>query len=218
MTTLGSAGPERPGQWRRLRREPQQERSRARVRRLLDAADRVLSQDGFEALTVRRIAQEAKVPVGTLYQFFPDKSAVVDALAHTYIEEFTGVIEDLVARAEHQRWDDPVGTLLDAFIDLYRSRPGYLAIWTGRHLSPELLHADDRNNATIAEGVRRVLVAQLGLADGPELGRACQVAVQVCDALLQYAFRGGPDGDAAVLAELKRIQRLYLADLVARSG
>src|SRR5437867_2846419 len=111
-----------------LRREPQQARSRARVRRLLDAADRVLSEDGFEALTVRRIAEEAGVPVGTLYQFFPDKAAVVDALAHQYIEEFGGVIAELVRRAEHETWPEPVDALLDAFIDLYRSRPGYLAI------------------------------------------------------------------------------------------
>jgi AcrR family transcriptional regulator len=217
MATPGTAGPA-PEQWRGLRREPQQERSRARVRRLLEAADQVLAAGGYEALTVRRIAEEAGVPVGTIYQFFPDKSAIVDALAHRYIDEFTAVIEDLVARAEAEPWADPVGTLLTAFVDVYRSRPGYLAIWTGRHLSPELQRVDDRNNATIAAGVRRVMIVQLGLADGPDLDLACQVAVQVCDALLQYAFRTGPGGDDRVLAELTRLEKLYLADLVERLG
>jgi AcrR family transcriptional regulator len=215
MATPGNAEPLR---WRGLRREPQQERSRAKVLRLLDAADRVLSEGGFEALTVRRIAEEAAVPVGTIYQFFPDKGAIVDALAHQYIDEFSAIIADLVARAERERWADPVGTLLEAFIALYRSRPGYLSIWTGRHLSPELLRADDANNAAIAEGVRRVLIAQLGLPDGPDLERACLVAVQVADALLQAAFRTGPGGDAGLLDELIRLQRLYLADLVRRLG
>ncbi len=77
---------------RRMRREPRQQRSRDRVRLILEAADGILSAEGFEALTVRRIAEAAGVPVGSIYQFFPDKAAVVDALARTYIAEFDGAI------------------------------------------------------------------------------------------------------------------------------
>jgi len=200
----------------RLRRQPRQARSRARVERLLEAADQVLGSQGYEALTVRRLAAEAAVPIGTLYQFFPDKQAVVDALALRHLEAFAALVHDLVEQATRQRWEDPVQVLLDAFAGLYRDRPGYLAIWTGRHLSPQIRRADEENNALIADGVRRVLVAQLGLPDDDELARACEVAVRVSDALLQYAFRGGPDADEAVLAELSRLQRLYLDDLVAR--
>jgi len=198
-----------------LRRAPQQARSRARVRRLLEAADAVLAADGYDALTIRRIAAEAGVPVGTIYQFFPDKQAIVDALARRYLEEFAAVVEDVTDRASRERWDDPVQILLDAFIGLYRSRPGYLTIWTGDHLSPELRRADEENNAAIADGVRSVLISQLGLSDSADLARSCQIAVQVCDALLRYAFRDGT-ADEAVLTELVRLQRLYLADLVTR--
>ncbi|HEY8547301.1 MAG TPA: TetR family transcriptional regulator, partial [Acidimicrobiales bacterium] len=51
-----------------FRRHPQQARSRERVARVLEAADRVLGTEGFGALTVRRLAEEAGVPVGTIYQ------------------------------------------------------------------------------------------------------------------------------------------------------
>jgi len=198
----------------RLRRRPQQARSRARVQRLLEAADKVLATEGYAALTVRRIAEEAEVPVGTIYQFFADKSAVVDALARSYIGEFDAMIELLVADAESREWDDVVDTVLDAAIEMYRSRPGYLAIWIGRHLSPELQQADAANNAAIAAGLRRIVVAQHGLPDDEHLARACQVAVQTTDALLQLAFRLDPEGDAAILTEARRLQRLYLSDLI----
>lgn len=219
----------------RVRREPRQARSRARVAQILAAADQILSAEGFEALTVRRIAQEAAVPVGSIYQFFPDKAAVVDALARGYIGEFDGAIEVLVAdaeayAAEHAEdegaasdggaaggsWADPVGRLVDEFADLYRSRPGYVALWSGRHLSPELARADEANNLAIAAGVRRILVARGILADGPELDLDAQVAVRVADVLLQFAFGRAPGGDEAVLAELKTLLRLYLADLADR--
>ena len=72
----------------RLRREPRQARSRARLAQILAAADAILAEEGVEALTIRRIAERAGVPVGTLYQFFPDKGSVVDAVARAYIAEF----------------------------------------------------------------------------------------------------------------------------------
>jgi AcrR family transcriptional regulator len=200
----------------RMRRQPRQQRSRTRVRHILEAADGILSAEGFEALTVRRIAQEAGVPVGSIYQFFPDKAAVVDALAGTYIGEFDAAIERLVADSEATRWADPVGTLIDAFAGLYRANPGYVALWSGRHVSPELARADEANNAAIADGVRRILVRQAGLPDGAALARAARLAVVVADALLQFAFRAGPAGDPAVLEELKALLRLYLEQVTGR--
>jgi len=200
----------------RMRRQPRQQRSRTRVRHILEAADAILSAEGFEALTVRRIAQRAGVPVGSIYQFFPDKAAVVDALAGTYIGEFDAAIEQLVAASEAARWADPVGTLIDAFAGLYRANPGYVALWSGRHVSPELARADEANNAAIADGVRRILVRQAGLPDGESLARAARLAVVVADALLQFAFRAGPAGDAEVLEELKALLRLYLEQVTGR--
>ena len=204
----------------RVRREPRQARSRARVAQILASADGILSADGFEALTVRRIAQQAGVPVGSIYQFFPDKAAVVDALAHSYLSEFDAAIEALVAAAEDPdagaSWSDPVGRLVDEFAGLYRSRPGYVALWSGRHLSPELARADEANNLAIAAGVRRILVARGILRDGPDLERDVQVAVHVADALLQFAFASAAGGDDLILRELKTLLRLYLADLAAR--
>lgn len=209
-----------PGTGARVRREPRQARSRARVAQILAAADGILSVEGFEALTVRRIAQEAGVPVGSIYQFFPDKAAVIDALAHSYLSEFDAAIAALVAAAEDPGadagWADPVGRLVDEFADLYRSRPGYVALWSGRHLSPELARADEANNLAIAAGVRRILVARGILRDGPDLERDVQVAVHVADALLQFAFASAAGGDDLVLEELKILLRLYLADLAAR--
>jgi AcrR family transcriptional regulator len=200
----------------RMRREPQQERSRARVRQILVSADEVLAAEGFEALTVRRIAQAAGVPVGSIYQFFPDKAAVIDALARTYIDEFGAAIEELTVAAQAEPWDDPVRTLVDTFAGMYRSRPGYVALWAGRHLSPQLAQVDEANNAAIADGVRRVLVAQAALPDGELLARIARVSVVVADALLQFAFRAGPVGDEFVLDELKALLRLYLADVTRR--
>jgi AcrR family transcriptional regulator len=199
----------------RLRREPRQARSRARLAQILAAADAILTADGVEALTVRRIAERAGVPVGTLYQFFPDKGSVVDAVARAYIAEFDRLVDELVSSAANGDWSDPAGRIVDEFAALYRSHPGYVALWSGRHLSPELARADEANNQLIAAGVQRVLAEHAGVPDGDALELAVRVAVRAADALLQYAFAVSPDGDEAVLGELKTLLRLYLAHLAS---
>jgi AcrR family transcriptional regulator len=202
----------------RLRREPRQARSRARLAQILAAADAILAEEGIEALTIRRIADRAGVPVGTLYQFFPDKGSVVDAVARAYIAEFDALVDGLVNSAADGDWADPVGRIVDQFVALYRSHPGYVALWSGRHLSPELARADEANNQLIARGVRQLLAEHAGVPDGGALELAVQVAVRAADALLQYAFTVSPDGDEAVLAELKTLLRLYLANMAAEPG
>jgi AcrR family transcriptional regulator len=194
----------------RLRREPRQARSKARLAQILAAADAILAEEGVEGLTVRRIAERAGVPVGSLYQFFPDKGSVVDAVARAYIAEFDNLVGHLVSSADSGDWSDPVGRIVDSFVALYRSHPGYVALWSGRHLSAELARADEANNQLIAAGVQRVLASHAEVADGPALALAVRVAVRTADALLQYAFSLSPDGDEAVLAELKNLLRLYL--------
>jgi AcrR family transcriptional regulator len=158
------------------------------------------------------------VSVGTLYQFFSDNGSVVDAVAHAYITEFDALVEGLMSAADAGDWSDPVGRIVDEFVALYRSHPGYVALWSGRHLSPELARADEANNQLIASGVHRMLAEHAGLADDDALELAVQVAVRAADALLQYAFTVSPDGDDTVLAELKTLLRLYLANLAPDPG
>jgi AcrR family transcriptional regulator len=199
-----------------LRRSPQQARSRARIARVLDAAERLLVAEGVDALRTGRIAGVAGVSVGSLYQYFPDGGAIVDALARRYLAEFEALMDALAERALSEGWGDLVGTLIEAFAERYRAEPRYRALWFGRGLSEEALAADRRNKRTLADGVRRVLVGR-GLArDGAALERACLAAVLTADALLQEAFRTDPNGDPALLAEAKAILRRYLEEGASR--
>jgi AcrR family transcriptional regulator len=200
----------------RLRRVPTQARSRARVRRLVDAAEELLAAEGAEALTTTRVAEVAGVSVGSLYQYLPDKGAIVEALARRYLAEFEALMGELERdiRRNPGAWADPVGRLIDAFSARYRERPGYRALWFGRELSDELRAADRENKVALAQGVRRIAVT-LGLArDDDYLRVAARAGVLVTDSILQEAFRLDPLGDAELIEEAKRILRLYLAEVV----
>src|SRR6202011_4219225 len=68
------------------RRVPTQDRSRQRVERILDAAARTFAEVGFEAATTETIAERAGTSIGSVYQFFPNKKALYDAIASRYLD------------------------------------------------------------------------------------------------------------------------------------
>jgi AcrR family transcriptional regulator len=199
-----------------LRRTPQQARSKARLARVLEAAERVLVAEGVEALTTTRVAAEAKVSVGSLYQYLPDREAIIDALAAGYFARLEAAMDAFVRTASAGRWADPVGVLVDEFAGIYRTDHGFRALWFGSGLTERTRAADRAHKRRMADGVRRILLA-LGLAhDGERLTRSCLAAILTADALAQEAFRHDPAGDTGLLDEAKVMLRGYLTAIAAR--
>ena len=66
-------------------REPKQARSRDRVEAILQAAGDIIVEKGLEGLQMRELSKQAKVPIGTLYQFFDDREAILACLAARYL-------------------------------------------------------------------------------------------------------------------------------------
>lgn len=79
------------------RKSPRQERSRRTVARILDAAARIFHEQGYAAATTNDIADEADVSVGSLYQYFPNKDALLVALTTRHIEDTTAGLADLLS-------------------------------------------------------------------------------------------------------------------------
>ena len=72
----------------RLRRQPQQERGQQRVDAILDAAEAAFGAVGYEAATTNQIAAGAGISIGSIYQFFTNKEAILQAVAARYAEGF----------------------------------------------------------------------------------------------------------------------------------
>ena len=196
----------------RHRRLPSQARSRERVQRLLDTADRLIGSDGISALTVPLLARRAEIPVGTIYQFFPDKSAVVDAVAERYMQQSMEIMEQLVDSIVEMRWDAAVDTVIEQFASAYRDNPTFCEIWLNGHLSPGARERDRRNNDELADILADAVEQRPEFRRSSRLKLACRTAVEIADGLLRYAFTVSADGDQAIINELKRVVSNYLLD------
>jgi AcrR family transcriptional regulator len=80
------------------RKRPRQERSKATVDAILEASARVLVKQGFDGLTTNAVATAAGVSIGSLYQYFPNKEAIVAALIEHHLEQMNAAVLAELAR------------------------------------------------------------------------------------------------------------------------
>ena len=95
------------------RKAPSQDRSRATVDVILDAAARILVKGGYTAFTTNRVAEMAGVSVGSLYQYFPNKEALLGQLMRRHVEELERGIAAITEGAEKR----PLGETVRALIE-----------------------------------------------------------------------------------------------------
>jgi AcrR family transcriptional regulator len=189
-----------------------QERSAARVQRMLDAAAALLDEVGYDATTTSLIAARAGVSVGSLYQFFPDRRAVLQALAVRSFERVAGVLTARLEAAPPASGEGGVDVVVDVYVEFCRTEPAAQVLSFGGPVDRHMLDPEDDNNAVVSLALGDVLRLVLpDLDDGPELRLALRVAVEAGDGVLDLAFQVDPAGDPAVVAEAKRLIKAYLA-------
>ncbi len=169
---------------------------------LLDAAAGVFAEKGVEAATMTEIAKRAGAPIGSLYQFFPAKQALAQALLARYA---AGLEESLAAlRAAAPGLETPA--LAAGLLGVMRAHAQERALATS--LLEECAGMAGRKGDFRARTL--ALVEAVLQAASPPLapGRAAAMALPVL-LLMKQVPHAGPE-DAAALPELTRMLTLYL--------
>jgi AcrR family transcriptional regulator len=182
-----------------LRRTPMQARGQATFERILDATAEVLDKVGTEALTTNLIARTAKVNVATLYQYFPNKQAVLLTLfkRHSAARLEIGT-RTLGGMSRSGDWRSRVALGVDAAAAARRQMGGAAALRLAMRSSPDLIEHDraqlDRLAATLAAEVRGA-----GVKDG-KASLVARCAVEALSSLLDLG-NGAADGEDSQLVE-----------------
>ena len=105
------------------RKAASQERSRATVAALVEATARILVSDGFDKASTNRIAEVAGVSVGSLYQYFPSKEALVVAVIERHNRQIMEVVGHVVDEIDSLSVEHAVHSLVAMAIDAHRIDP-----------------------------------------------------------------------------------------------
>ncbi|MFF4245038.1 TetR/AcrR family transcriptional regulator [Streptomyces sp. NPDC001822] len=200
-----------------LRRVPVQQRSADRLARILDAGAELLDGGGYEQLSTRAVAGRAGVPIGSVYRFFPNKRALVDALAERNLQVYAERVTGRLAEIPEQEWRAAIDAVLDEYLAMKRSVPGFALVDFG--LPVPVTGPLDDVNRLVAARLAELLSGHLGqgrdgAVDDPGLLRTVLVCVQAADALLQLAFRADPEGDPDLISETRILLQAYLAGVL----
>jgi AcrR family transcriptional regulator len=209
------AADEAPGAFRR---RPRQSRGQKRVELLLDAAAAVIAEHGLEGATAEAIAQQARTAKGSLYQFFPNRDAVIAGLALRYADEMRAIHERAFPLDAHEL---PLEQLIDRIVrplaEFHDRNPAFRRVFAS-HEGPtdDTRSAPSRLRSQLFESfVDRLDV--LFAARNPALAnrdrrRAALVAATIGQGLLRA--RALVSDKKGMLDELRRVLVGYLGPLL----
>ncbi len=198
------------------RREPSQKRSRERVERMLSAASALIAEKGSDAMRMGEVAAKAGVPIGSLYQFFPDKAAIIRTLAERYNAAGRDCIEnELAVVNDTAELQAAFARLIDIYYGLFLSEPVMRDVWSGMQADKALREvelAESRlNGALLADAMARVLPD----ADRSRLERSAFLIMALGESTMRLAVSvGRGEGDALV----ETFKRMALGEIAYVSG
>lgn len=196
-----------------MRRQPMQARSQERVNQILNVAEQMFIADGYSATTTNAIATQAKVSIGSLYQFFPDKGAIVQALAERYGEQL------------HQRFIDldrtdlvtlPLSSYVNRIVDVtnqfFADYPGYYAIFMQvQGTIPELTEIENAADVRLIEDLAIVLAQYNSKLAASDYEAISFVLVKSIGTMLWLSLGQEDSFRQRLVAETKRFTLNYLS-------
>lgn len=198
----------------RHRRTPQQARSRDRVDALIEAARELIGKHGNDAVSMREIAARAGVPIASVYDYFPDKNAILRELMVGYIAEIQSRLAKILV---------PVGTIselygaidamVDAMVAIYREKPELPTIWGAVQANTMLRALDVEDGHRIAEFLIAKFMQIVPDGDPEAIRDACIYAVSTVATTVRMAVYTNPKDGERLIREFKKLMQLRLRSL-----
>ncbi|RCV49239.1 TetR/AcrR family transcriptional regulator [Marinitenerispora sediminis] len=189
-----------------------QERGRRRMAEILDAAEEVIAEVGFEDATTNAIAARAGISPGSLYQFFRNKDEILAALVPRYTERSHAFWDaQLAAGAARLPLEELLDRVVAAMAAFKAERPAFWVLFHGSATSEQLAGVAKELHEGIAD--RLCALFAVRAPDLPEERRRmlAQVAISAVNGMFPLVMAAPPEERPAVLAELRDLLRGYLA-------
>jgi len=194
------------------RRRPSQERSRDRVERILDATAKLLGDTPVDKVTTAAIAETAGVPIGSVYQYFPNKLAVLAELARRVMEQVDLKTASLIAEDFGiLPWDQAIDRAIDATMEGFAEQPGYLQLLLSIRPTPEFRAITDESNDRVA-AMLAFHPALQAVIPPERIQLVTRAAIQAVNSLQDWALsQDDPDLTNQIIAEMKTLLKGYLS-------
>jgi len=193
---------------------PSQQRSRERYERILDCAAALLVEKGSDALRMSDIVERAGVPFGSLYQYFPDKTAIIGTLAQRYNDIGRRYVSGAFDAVKAPK-DLPValGRVVDGYYGLFMREPVTRDIWRATQADRALQALDEEDMEVLAGFLLGALRRLAPERDAGELAAIARLTMHLIAAAVRHAITLKPRAAERSLALFKAMLPSRLAAL-----
>ena len=201
------------------RSNPEQKRSRARQRALLDAAEEILGEVGADGLKMREVARRANLPIASVYHYFPSAPALIRTLVERMLDELRAILADGIMRAQGAspgEAERALVAIIDAAGDFMESRPTLPAVWGAMRGAPELRALDLADTEGNAQILAPAISALLTRAPAEDVEALALVVIEGVWSALQLECELPPEKRPRVRAMLKEFVAAALAGLMEK--
>jgi AcrR family transcriptional regulator len=194
-----------------IAKAPKRARGVQRVAELLDAGAALFAESGYETITMTQIAKRAGASIGSLYQFFPSKEVLAEALFARYVERVASMLQDLAKRAPGLSPLRLADKLVDLMLDIRSDRDSTAA------LSSSVSGIVERRKSL--RGATRRQIAAILRAANPKLQEkaAAEAAAMIGHVLklVPTLAKEEEDGGQRLVAQVRKMLAAYI-ERVAR--
>jgi AcrR family transcriptional regulator len=193
-----------------IAKAPKRARGMQRVAELLDAGAALFTKNGYETTTMTQIAKRAGASIGSLYQFFPSKEVLAEALFARYVERAVSMLEDLAKHAPGLSPLRVADRLIDLMLNIRSDRDAMAA------LSGSVSGIVERRKSL--RGATRRQIAAILRAANPKLREkaAAEAAAMIAHVLklVPTLAKEEEDGGQALVAQVRKMLAAYIERVV----
>ncbi len=194
-----------------LRHQPTQKRSKDRVAIILKAAESVFQEVGYDTATTNAIAERAKIPIGSLYQYFRNKKAILVTLSERYSRELRALLSERFAIPLSK---ETIYTLSESFLDrmteFYLEHPAFRVVFYGSGRTDDLGKTSELLVEDIIKQVYHSLAMIMPMNDTKRIMIIATVLVRSVRSSMPYAINKDNTVNTELLNEIKILTTAYL--------
>jgi len=201
-----------------LRHTPKQIRGQRKVDHILRSAEALFAEVGFENATTNAISARAGVSIGSLYQFFASKDAILEAMADRYLEQTRLELGRLMESAAEFELDEFLSRIIAVSIKLQEQRPYFLQCLSVSQPSPSLSRGVNRLVNELTNYVLRLLERAAVETDAKNLRMRARICVVLLGSMLPLALHARGRERSRAVNEIKLMLKSYLEPMLKVPG
>ena len=189
-----------------MRKSPTQKRSRERVEHILMSASRLIAERGSDTMRMSEVAELSGISIGSLYQYFPDKAAIIRTLAERYNAISRTCITDGLADVKTiEDLQHAFSALIDEYYAIFLAEPVIRDIWSAMQADKTLreieLEASRQNAILLTTALKRALPAE----DVGKLQASALLVMYFCECVMRLAISTGETEGRVLIEAYKRM-------------